>query len=55
MANKETEIKIRVDVEVKQDIKALAKLLGISMTDLLVWSTLYPERVEAFKKNTNKN
>lgn len=50
---KVTEIKIRVSEETKQDVKALAKLLGISMTDLLIWSTLYPERVEAFKKNIN--
>lgn len=47
---KETEIKIRVSEETKQDIKYLAKILGMSMTDLLVWSTLYPERVESFKK-----
>lgn len=51
---KDTDIKIRVSYETKQDIKSLAKLLGMSMTDLLVWSTLYPERVEAFKKNKSK-
>lgn len=54
-ANKNLEIHFRCSEEEKARIQARADKLGLKVSQLLIWSALYPERIIAFQEGKLKH